>query len=97
MNVEKKIKNILQKKKRTYSVFKEATFKPFEQTMTFFSANSFFIILFNIYKKNAFDTDSRFFHKNMHVIKKNNIFDRNVFKLQCFSKVFLNVGENALF
>ena len=38
-----------------------------------------------------------FFHKNMHVIKKKESFDRNVFKLQRFSKVFSNVGGNALF
>ena len=38
-----------------------------------------------------------FFYKNMHVIKKKEIFDRKVFKLQRFSKVFPNVGENALF
>ena len=38
-----------------------------------------------------------FFHKNMHVIKKKVIFDRKVFKLQRFSKVFPNVGGNTLF
>ena len=38
-----------------------------------------------------------FFHKNMYVIKKKDIFDRKVFKLQRFSKVFPNVGGNVLF
>ena len=38
-----------------------------------------------------------FFYKNMYVIKKNDIFDRKVFKLQRFSKVFPNVGGNDLF
>ena len=36
-------------------------------------------------------------NKNMHVTKKEEIFDRKVFKLQRFSKVFPNVGVNALF
>ena len=30
-------------------------------------------------------------HKNMHVIKKKEIFDRKLFKLHRFSKVFPNV------
>ena len=47
--------------------------------------------------KNAFNTNSRFFHKNMHVIKKKEIFDRKVSKLQHFSKVLSNVGGNTLF
>ena len=38
-----------------------------------------------------------FCHKNMHIIKKKEIFDRKVFKLQRFSIVFPNVGGNALF
>ena len=38
-----------------------------------------------------------FCHKNMHVLKKKEIFDRKVFNLQRFSKVFPNVGENAHF
>ena len=38
-----------------------------------------------------------FFHKNMHIIKKKEIFDRKFFKLQRFRKVFPNVGGNALF
>ena len=33
----------------------------------------------------------------MHIIKKTESFDLKVFKLQHFSRVFLNVGENALF
>ena len=35
--------------------------------------------------------------KNMHVIKKKEIFDRKLFKLHCFSKVFPNVGGKAIF
>ena len=38
-----------------------------------------------------------FFHNNMHVIRKKEILDRKVFKLQRFNKVFPNVGRNALF
>ena len=38
-----------------------------------------------------------FLHKNMYVMKKKDISDRKVFKLQRFSKVFPNVGGNALF
>ena len=38
-----------------------------------------------------------FFHKKYTHIKKKEIFDRKVFKMQCFSKVFPNVGGNALF
>ena len=37
-----------------------------------------------------------FYHQHMHIIKKY-IFDHKVFKLQRFSKVFPNVGGNALF
>ena len=37
------------------------------------------------------------FYKNMHVIKKKDIVDHKVFKLQRFSKVLPNVGGNALF
>ena len=36
-------------------------------------------------------------NKGMHVIKKKEFFDRKVFKLQRFSKVFPNVDEIALF
>ena len=36
-----------------------------------------------------------FFHKNVHVIKKNGICTRKVHKLQRFSKVFPNVGGNT--
>ena len=38
-----------------------------------------------------------FFHKKMHLIKKKEIFNHKVFKLQRFNKVFHNVGGNALF
>ena len=38
-----------------------------------------------------------FFHNNMHVIKKKDICDRKVFKLQRFSKVFPNVGGTLYF
>ena len=67
--VEKKFKKNLQKKK-SFSVFEGAPFKPFKHTMTFFLFN----LIFNIHK-NAFDTNSRIFHKNMHVIKKKEVFD----------------------
>ena len=36
-----------------------------------------------------------FFHKNMHVTKKKDIFDCKVFKLQRFSKVFSNEGPGT--
>ena len=38
-----------------------------------------------------------FFHKNMHVIKKKEILDSKVFKLQRFNKVLPNVGGKTLF
>ena len=38
-----------------------------------------------------------FFHKNMHIIKKKEILDSKVFKLQLFSKDFPNVGGKTLF
>ena len=38
-----------------------------------------------------------FFHKNMHVIKKKRKFDRKVFKLQRFSKVFPMLVEKPYF
>ena len=48
-------------------------------------------------KKINLDTNSGFFHKNMHVTIKKEIFYRKVFELQRFSKGFPNVGGNALF
>ena len=47
---------------------------------------------FYIFMKNAFATNSRFFHNMMQVIKKKEMFDRKVFKLQHFSKGLPNVG-----
>ena len=93
INVEKKLKQFAE---NSFSVFKGAPFKPFEHTMTF-SAKC--IKLFALtFIKNAFATNSRFFSdKNMHVIKNNKIFHCKVLKLQRFSKVFPNVGENELF
>ena len=38
-----------------------------------------------------------FFHKNMHIIKKKEIFDSKVFKLQRFRKVVPNVGGKTIF
>ena len=37
------------------------------------------------------------FHKNMHIIKKREIFYRKIFKLQRFSKVFPNDVETPYF
>ena len=37
-----------------------------------------------------------FFHKSMHVIKKKEIFDHKVFKLQRFSNFFLPILEGSL-
>ena len=56
--------------KKSFSVFEGTPFKPFKHTMTFFLFN----LIFNIHK-NAFDTNSRIFRKNMHVIKKKEVFD----------------------
>ena len=96
MNVLKNVKKKLQKKK-SFIVFEEASFKPFKHTMTF-SAIFFFLNLFSTFMKNSSNTNSRFFHKNMHIIiKKKDIFDHKVFKLQRCSKVFPNLGENAIF
>ena len=73
------------------SMFEEAPFKPFEHTMTFF--RKMFLIFFNIYKKKKHMIPIQdFFHKNMHAIKKKEIFDRKVFKMQRFSKVLPNAG-----
>ena len=44
-----------------------------------------------------FDTNSRFFSQKYVRNKQKEILDRNVFKLQRFSKVFPNVGGDALF
>ena len=38
-----------------------------------------------------------FFHKNMHIIKKKEFFDRKVFKLQRFSKFFPMLVETPYF
>ena len=81
---------------KSHCVFDGFKAGPFEHAKSFFrkmfrrKKNSTFM-------KNAFYTDSRFFHRNMHVIKKKEIFDSKVFKLQRFSKVFPNVGGNTLF
>ena len=76
-------------------MFEGAPLKHFEHTKTFFAQHVF--NLFFTFVKNAFVTNSRFVSQNVHVIKKKGILDRKVFKLQCFSKVFANVGGNALF
>ena len=57
MNIEEKKQNILQKKrKKSFSVFKEAPYKPFKHTMTFFPQNVF-LKLSLTFIKNAFDTN----------------------------------------
>ena len=76
MNVKKKLKKHFAEE--SFSVFKGAPFKPFEHTKTFCSLNVFNFV-FNIHKKNPF------YAKNIHVIEKNEIFDRKVFKLDRFS------------
>ena len=48
------------------------------------------------FMKNAFDTTSSFFSQK-NARNKNLKNDRNVFKLQRFSKVLPNVGGNPLF
>ena len=84
--VKKKLKTFCGK---SFSVFKGASFKPFEHTMTSFSKMFFFYNFFSFtFIKNAFDTSSRFFDKSMHVIKKKGFFDHKVFKLQCSAKFF---------
>ena len=62
-----------------------------------FFCKMFFFIFFSTFIKNAFDTNLTDFHKNMHVIKKKDIFYCKVFKLQRFSNVFPNITENVLF
>ena len=59
---------------------------PFENTKTFFPQDVF----------NFFSHHSLFSQKYAHN-NKERIFYRNVLKLQRFSKVFCNVGGNALF
>ena len=79
-------KNLKHFAEKSFSVFKGLKGGPFEHTKTFFSQNVVHLLPIQ-----------DFFHKNMHVIKKKKIFDRKVFKLQRFRKVFPNVGGNALF
>ena len=92
MNVEKKIKNILRKKVLVCS--KDLKGAPLN-TLKLFSAKCLKKI-FSTFIKNAFDTNSIFFSQKYagNKIKRN--FDRKVFKLQRFSKVFPYVGGNAL-
>ena len=53
-----------------------------------------FLIFSSIFMENEFDTNSRFFHKKMHLIKKKKIIDSKVLLM---TQVFTNVGGNALF
>ena len=53
-------------------------------------------MFFSIFKKNAFSINSRFVSQKMHELKKKDISDCNVFKLQRFSKVFPNVDGTTL-
>ena len=64
-------------------------------TLWLFFRKIFFF--FNIQRKCICYQLKRNIHKNTHVIKKKDTFDCKVFKLQRFSKVFPNVGGNALF
>ena len=94
MNVEeKKSKKISRKSHSVLEGFKGG---PFEHTKSF-SAKCFLKNLSNIYEKFICYQFKICFHKNMHVIKKKEIFDHKVFKLQRFSKVSPNVCGNALF
>ena len=86
-------KNILRKK--SFSVFEGSPVKPFKHTKTFFPQN-----VFNFFSqfswKMHFIQIQYFFHNSMHLIKKKELFDHKVFKLQRFRKVLPNVGGNAL-
>ena len=80
---------------KSFSVFEGAPLSP-SNTLWLFPQNVFNFIL-NIHKKCILYQFKKNFHKNMHVIKKKEIFDSKVFKLQRFSKVFPNVGGKTLF
>ena len=79
----------------SFSVFKGAPLST-SNTLRLFSAKCF-KFFFYIDKKNAFDTNLRFVSHKCERNKKERNLDRKDFKLQCFSKVFPNVGGNALF
>ena len=92
----KKLKTFSRRKKKVLVFLKGPPLSPLN-TISLFSAKYFFKIYFFNIHKNAFDTNYKLFHKNMHVIKRKDIFDGKVFKLQRFSKVFPNVGEKLYF
>ena len=93
INVEKKLKTF---SRILFSVFYGAPLTPFEHTIIFFRKVFFFLFVKNIYKKCIWHKFKTFSQKNQ-VIKKKEIVDCKVFKLQRLSKVFPNVSENALF
>ena len=79
---------MLQKKLKTFCgkshcVFKELKGGPFEHTKICFRKMFFFLLYIHknciLYQLNFFSS------QNMHIIKKEGIFDRTVFKLQRFS------------
>ena len=70
---------------KSFSLFQGPPLSPSNTLLLFFR----YFFFFNI-KKDGFDTNSRFFRLHMHVIKKEEIFDRKIFK------VFPNVGEGTL-
>ena len=65
---------------KSHSVFEGFKGAPTNTLKLFFLQNKL-PFFFNVYKKNAFYTNSKLFHKNMQVIKKKEILYRRVFKL----------------
>ena len=66
-------------------------------TLKLFSVKCFCCFVFLTFIRNAFMPIQDLFHKNMHILEIKEIFHRKVFELQHLSKVFPNVGGNALF
>ena len=82
---------------KSHSVFEGLKGGPFEYTTTFFFHKFFLKKCFQHSLKMHWIPIQEFCHKNMHKIKKKDIFDRKIFKSQRFSNVFPNVGGNSLF
>ena len=93
INVDKKLKHLADKKVLVCS--KGPPLRPLT-TLWLFSAILFSIFV-STFIKRAFATNSRFFHKNMQVIKNKEIFDRKVFKLQRSAKFFPMLVETPYF
>ena len=66
-------------------------------TLKLFATKYNTFVFFSLFMKSAFGTNSRSVHKNMHVIKKKEIFDGKVFNWSVSAKFFPMLMERPYF